>query len=165
MREFAGSTGFDATLPILQPTNAGEISSRLGDDASALQISPSRLGAKPRQRVSASERAVNAESGFTFVMGVLADKEYPHIIAPMLPFARRFVVYAPPNPRALSAEELAQAIHRQAPDMEIVVCASPSEAIDEALALHEPNSGIVAFGTLYAIGALKQELRDRGVIQ
>ncbi len=165
VREFAGSTGFDATLPILQPTNAGEISSRLGDDASALQISPSRLGAKPRQRVSASERAVNAESGFTFVMGVLADKEYPHIIAPMLPFARRFVVYAPPNPRALSAEELAQAIHRQAPDMEIVVCASPSEAIDEALALHEPNSGIVAFGTLYAIGALKQELRDRGVIQ
>lgn len=95
----------------------------------------------------------------TLVMGVLADKEYPSIIAPLAPFARRFVVYTPPNPRALAACDLAAAIHEQVPEMEVIVCETPDEAVAIACDLAEPNSMVLAFGTLYAIGAIKQAIR------
>lgn len=45
-----------------------------------------------------------------FVMGVLADKEYEDMLAEVLPLAAGCAVYAPDNPRALSAEDLAAAI-------------------------------------------------------
>lgn len=49
-----------------------------------------------------------------FVMGVLADKEYESMLAEVLPLAAGCAVYAPDNPRALQAEDLAAAIHRAA---------------------------------------------------
>ena len=51
------------------------------------------------------------EGGVTFVMSVLRDKDYRAMIECVLPFARRVFVAAPPdNDRALSADELADAI-------------------------------------------------------
>lgn len=49
-----------------------------------------------------------------FVMGVLADKEYESMLSEVLPLAAGCAVYAPDNPRALSAEDLAAAICRVA---------------------------------------------------
>ncbi len=47
----------DATPLILQPTNAGKISSGLSDDSCSSQILPLRLGAKPKRRISTFETA------------------------------------------------------------------------------------------------------------
>ncbi|WP_371808852.1 folylpolyglutamate synthase/dihydrofolate synthase family protein, partial [Adlercreutzia sp. ZJ473] len=51
-----------------------------------------------------------ARGRVTFAMGVLADKDYPAMIEAVAPFARAFVTYAPDNPRALSALDLAAAV-------------------------------------------------------
>ena len=42
-----------------------------------------------------------------FAMGVLADKDYPAMVAAVAPWARALVAYAPANPRALPADDLA----------------------------------------------------------
>ncbi|MDO4400604.1 MAG: cyanophycin synthetase [Coriobacteriia bacterium] len=45
-----------------------------------------------------------------FVMGVLADKDYPAMVRQLVgyPFTRMFICIEPPNPRALPTEDLAQ---------------------------------------------------------
>ncbi len=55
-------------------------------------------------------RAAGDSRRAVFVMGVLADKDYLPMIRSVAPFARAFVVYAPDNPRALSADDLASAV-------------------------------------------------------
>ncbi len=50
----------------------------------------------------------------TFVMGVLADKDYQDMICEILPLADGFFTYTPSNPRALSAEDLATTIEELA---------------------------------------------------
>lgn len=103
----------------------------------------------------------------TFVMGVLADKDYPRIVAPALPFARRFVVYAPSNPRALSADELAREVRAQSPTTDVVVAASAGEAVRLAVSAAQKEgpegSAVVAFGTLYSIGEIKRSYASFGV--
>ncbi len=49
-----------------------------------------------------------------FVMGVLADKDYAAMVEAVLPQAQAFVTVTPPNPRALSAEDLAECIRAAA---------------------------------------------------
>lgn len=76
----------------------------------------------------------------TFVMGVLADKDYEPMIREVLPLASAFYVYTPSNPRALSATDLASSIVRQAradgvasaADLKVVAAESPAEAMRAA---------------------------------
>lgn len=67
--------------------------------------------------------AGRAQRRVVFVMGVLADKDYAPMIDAVLPFARAFVTYAPENPRALAAEDLAAAIRAR-----IANAPAPAEA-------------------------------------
>lgn len=101
----------------------------------------------------------------TLVIGVLADKDVPNIVAPMLPYASRFVVYAPDNPRALPAEDLAAEVRRQAQAVGREVCvqvaSSAAQAIRCAVKEEGPEGFVVAFGTLYSIGSMKRELATR----
>ncbi|MCI2241380.1 bifunctional folylpolyglutamate synthase/dihydrofolate synthase [Adlercreutzia sp. JBNU-10] len=62
------------------------------------------------------------------VMGVLADKDYPAMIAEVAPLADAFVCYAPDNPRALPAVDLAAAIAANAPDLIAAAPDGPSAA-------------------------------------
>lgn len=48
----------------------------------------------------------------TFLMGVLADKEYGEMLSFLLPHAKGFVCVTPDNPRALPAEKLAEYIRQ-----------------------------------------------------
>lgn len=90
-------------------------------------------GQRAPQRASdglapAPQRAV------VFVMGALADKDYPAMIASVAPFARGFVTYKPRNPRALSASDLAESIKQS--------CAALSAgAIDQSCAT--PSAGTI----------------------
>ena len=102
----------------------------------------------------------------TLVVGVLADKDYPAIVAPMLPYARRIVAYTPDNPRALDASALAREAASQAEkagmDVEVAVAESAGEAMSLAVEKEGPEGMVVAFGTLYSIGAVKQALAPLG---
>lgn len=102
----------------------------------------------------------------TLVVGVLADKDYPAIVAPMLPYARRIVAYTPDNPRALDASALAREAASQAEkagmDVEVAFAESAGEAMSLAVEKEGPEGMVVAFGTLYSIGAVKQALAPLG---
>lgn len=102
------------------------------------------------------------ECKVSFVMGVLADKDYEYMISPVVPFAASFVVYAPDNPRALSAQDLARAVRRQVGDDVVVEEASdPRTAVELALSLTPKDGCMVAFGTLYSVAYIRKCLQGR----
>lgn len=100
-----------------------------------------------------------------FVVGVLADKDYADMLAEVVPLAAGFAVYAPDNPRALPAEELAVAIRQAArragrQGAPVKALPSPGEALAFARGQVGEGGVVVAFGTLYAVGDLKAALRE-----
>ncbi|WP_241156590.1 MULTISPECIES: folylpolyglutamate synthase/dihydrofolate synthase family protein [unclassified Adlercreutzia] len=134
-----------------------------------------------------------ARGRVTFAMGVLADKDYPTMIEAVAPFACAFVAYAPDNPRALPARDLAAAIEAACAPCEcesgeldapspsatgmpgacahceretdalsvrphVEAAESPAAALARARALAGADGVVVAFGTLYAVGAIKAAL-------
>lgn len=121
-------------------------------------------------RFSAGEHApaLGFALGVVFVMGVLADKDHAPMVDAVLPFARAFFTYAPENPRALSAEDLAAEIRVRAKGkaaaaaddaLFVEACGSPAEALRAARAAAGENGLVVAFGSLYSIAGLKAALR------
>ena len=105
-----------------------------------------------------------------FVMGVLADKDYPPMIRSAVPFARAFFVYAPENPRALSAEDLAAAVRSVVDDrtdavgnaveggagVRIEAALGAADAVRKALDFAGEGDVVVAFGSLYSLGEVKR---------
>ena len=112
---------------------------------------------------SASELLGEGGPRATLVVGVLADKDWWHILEPMLPWAQRLVAYAPDNPRALDASELAQGARDLAAqdsiNIDIIEAPSAQEAVIAAMEKESPEGIVLAFGTLYSIGAIKQAVR------
>ncbi|MBR5259081.1 MAG: bifunctional folylpolyglutamate synthase/dihydrofolate synthase [Eggerthellaceae bacterium] len=100
-----------------------------------------------------------------FIIGVLADKDYPIMLDEVVPFGSAFVTITPTSPRALSAEDLAEAIRVRISEEKLAstpvqAAASMEEAVAEARKLcSDTNEVICAFGSLYSIGALKAALR------
>jgi dihydrofolate synthase/folylpolyglutamate synthase len=92
----------------------------------------------------------------TFIMGVLADKDYASMLDSVCPHAARFVCLTPESPRALPASRLAEII--RARGFEAEVCDTVSEAVDKAKEKTEP---IVAFGSLYMSGAVLRYFEER----
>ena len=90
----------------------------------------------------------------TFVMGVLADKGYRAMVRAVAPLAQAIVCVTPPNPRALSARELADAIRGEAPGIEAIVAATFGEAMERARQLAGPEGIVCAFGSLYSVGEI-----------
>lgn len=85
-----------------------------------------------------------------YIMGVLKDKEYDRILDIMLPYASKVVTVTPPNPRALSAKDLADIISSRN------VCAVPAgsikEAVIKAIDTATQDTAILCFGSLYYLG-------------
>ena len=93
-----------------------------------------------------------------FVMGVLADKNYPAMIDAVSHLATYFICATPPNPRALSADDLAAAIQERT-NVKAEAAKSYPAALERAreIAHKTPNSIICAFGSLYAISSLNSQ--------
>ena len=92
-----------------------------------------------------------------FIFGVLADKDYGKMINTILPLASRIFTVTVPNPRALSASDLAKAIN-SAPGSEgvpVIPCSDISAAVNASLDLASPDDVICAFGSLYYIGIVR----------
>ena len=85
----------------------------------------------------------------TFLMGVLADKDYNSMLASVYPHAARFICVTPDSPRALSGSCLAETIRRDG--FEASSFDSVPEAIEQAKKYAEP---VVAFGSLYMSGSV-----------
>lgn len=118
----------------------------------------------------------------TYIIGVLADKEYEKMLSILLPYCRKVYTVTPGNPRALAAEELARSareilcgeISREGQERNVcrdqtgagrffdaesvpeVVCAPDiSRAVEAALQEAEPEDVILALGSLSYLAEVK----------
>lgn len=92
-----------------------------------------------------------------FIAGVLADKAYEEMLSAVLPLADRFYTIAPPSPRALSAQALAEVLTDLGGSA--FPCGSVEEAVRRAMD-HAGRDGVVcAFGSLYYIGQVRSLFR------
>ena len=93
-----------------------------------------------------------------FLLGVLRDKDYPRMLATVLPLAREFICLTPLSDRALSARELAEYLTAQG---------AKATAFDDipgglraALDAAGADGAVVAFGSLYLVGAIRGAYRS-----
>ncbi|MCQ2566049.1 MAG: bifunctional folylpolyglutamate synthase/dihydrofolate synthase [Clostridia bacterium] len=92
---------------------------------------------------------------FTFILGILSDKNYDQMADMLLPLAERFICLTPDSPRALPAEELAAVLRAKGADAESFG-GDIDGALEKAASLGTPT---VAMGSLYLAGLI----RDRFV--
>ena len=89
-----------------------------------------------------------------FLLGVLADKDYPTMMDMMIPFASKFITLTPDSTRALSAEGLADFFKNEkgvdaqsAPDFKTGIELAVKEAGEDGI--------VVCFGSLYLAGHIR----------
>ena len=87
---------------------------------------------------------------YTFLIGVLADKDYRRILQLITPYARRFICVTPDSPRALHADALAAEISGMG--FPAVSCGSIEDGLRLALDSEGP---VMAFGSLYLAGHVR----------
>ena len=92
----------------------------------------------------------------TFLIGLLADKDYENIIKTLMPLAKEFLTVTPDSPRALPAEVLAEHIN----DMGSTASSynSIEEGVKQALAASNKDDIICAVGSLHLIGRARKAL-------
>ncbi len=90
------------------------------------------------------------------VFGVMADKDFHSILSRMGALMDAWYFTDLPTSRALPAQQLFEAWQRSAKRADTVasVHASPTQALDAALAQADPADRIVVFGSFYTVGAV-----------
>lgn len=102
----------------------------------------------------------SAVTGRVLVVGVLGGRDPAEMLTALGAGAARAVIAcAPPSPRAVPAEDVAEAA--RALGVEAHVASSPVAAIDQALALADPDDLILVAGSLYLVGAVRAALLRR----
>jgi len=94
------------------------------------------------------------QGNVTFVMGVMADKDYQAMAAKVVPYARGFVTVTPDSARALAAETLAADIRDR---LGLPAAAEPSveDGVRRALRECGPEGAVCVFGSLYQTGRVR----------
>lgn len=88
-----------------------------------------------------------------FITGVMADKDYIHMVSDMSSVAEHAFCVRPDNPRALSAESLASVFEENG--ISAQACESVESAVSSACKLAtEQNRPVVALGSLYMYEAV-----------
>ena len=94
-----------------------------------------------------------------FLVGILADKDYRSMLRAVAPLASAFVCVTPPNPRALDAADLAEAIRKTCGELgaraTIEVAGDFDDAVSAARKIAGSEGLICAFGSLYSIADVK----------
>ena len=115
------------------------------------------------QCIEALEQNVRQYLGgreLTVLTGVLADKDYHSMYAGISQYASRFFTVTPPNPRALSAQELAAYLTRFGKP--VTVCDSVEAGVKQALAAAGKDGAVLAYGSLYMLGDVIHALDAEG---
>lgn len=95
-----------------------------------------------------------------YIMGMFRDKDYRSVIEMTHSYAKKILtVQTPDNPRALPAEELADAVRDYHPDVEAM--GSIFEAVERVLGLAKPQDVILSFGSLSFIGDLTKIVKKK----
>ncbi len=89
----------------------------------------------------------------TFVTGVMADKDVESILSLVVPLAAEFFTVRPDNPRAMSAQELAERI--QAMGAKATACGSVADGVARAIQAEGPHGVACALGSLYMSGEVR----------
>lgn len=104
--------------------------------------------------LSASLSELKPGGKYTFVLGVLGDKDYPAMMGELIPLARNFLVVPVDNPRALPAADLASYLERQGVKAEL--CGTVEEGVRRALSSVKPEDAVCICGSLYMIGGARR---------
>ena len=99
--------------------------------------------------LAVSLRDVFGEAPITFVLGILADKDAAGIVAALAPLADRFVLVAPPSPRATTPDSLRALVPAAVRHVE--TAGSPVEALERA-GRTATTPVICVAGSLFLIG-------------
>ena len=91
----------------------------------------------------------------TLILGILADKDAPGVIAALLPIAARILCVPVRNPRALPPAELAALIRAQSPSFPVRIAETLSGALAEARA---DSDRILVAGSLFLAGEMLAHL-------
>ncbi len=96
----------------------------------------------------------------TFLIGMLADKDYHTTLDILRPFGGCYVCITPDSHRALEASKLAAVISdRYEQDGEMIPVAWKDNLKDAIIASLETGLPVVAFGSLYSAGELRRTFR------
>ena len=94
-----------------------------------------------------------------FLVGILADKDYRSMLRAVAPLASAFVCVTPPNPRALDAADLAEAIRETCDELGVSATVEVAGDFGDAVSVARKIAGseglICAFGSLYSIADVK----------
>lgn len=88
----------------------------------------------------------------TVLTGVLADKDFHCMYSDVAPYASEFVTVTPDSPRAMAAEALKEYLSRFGKP--VTACASTEEGVATAIAHAGKNGVVLAYGSLYMVGAI-----------
>ena len=93
------------------------------------------------------------------VFGVMADKDVAGLLAKIAPLVDVWHCCDLPNPRAASADSLAELVRAACGAREVVIHrhASPAAALRAAAAGADPADRIVVFGSFYTVGGVLKE--------
>ena len=97
-----------------------------------------------------------ADQRIIALTGVLTDKDYAEMYAPVMPLVEGFVCITPPNPRKLEAAELA--MHLRAAGAKAEGCETVEQGVRRALELAGKDGVVLCFGSLYTIGDIRGAL-------
>ena len=89
--------------------------------------------------------------------GVLADKDYNEMYRDMVPFASEIVTMTPPNPRALTAQELKAYLDQFGKP--VTACDTIAEGVQMAKAKAGEDGVVLAYGSLYMVGDIENAAR------
>lgn len=105
----------------------------------------------------------------TYIIGVLADKEYEKMLTVLLPYCRKAYTVTPDNPRALPAERLAECARkvlsqaswagqpgRRMPPVQVVCAGDVPRAVEMALQEAEPEDVVLALGSLSYLAEVRK---------
>lgn len=92
----------------------------------------------------------------TALTGVMADKDYLDMYRLLAPYVAHWVTVRPDNPRALAAEALAKAL--AVFGKPVTACGSIAQGVETAMACTGQDGAVVAFGSLYMVGELRNEV-------
>ena len=122
-------------------------------------------GHNPQGAIVLAESLKDAFSGkrIVFLMSVLADKDYHAMIRTVAPLGSAWVCVTSPNVlRALSGDDLAQAVAQEAKDLglnpEVQVAPDFGAAMEIAKELAGEDGVVCAWGSLYSVSLLKSVL-------
>ena len=92
------------------------------------------------------------------IVGMLADKDVRTALSEIVPLFEEIITVSPHNPRAMSAEELAEIISQY--DIPVSAEDDYETAYKKALSIADENDAVIIFGSLYLSGDMRKIIKN-----